>query len=99
MWRGRTEYRSWGAVRRNWFFFGMRRDTIDRWSCVWRQEIDPNLALLNGSFGSLFDGLPDTGDIIGIVGSREDGLNEEFVTAFGIEWRVFFHRLEKHCRL
>jgi len=38
------------------------------------------------------------GYVVGVtVGSNSDGLDEKLVAAFGIWWRVLFHRLEQDC--
>ena len=58
-----------------------------------REEVDADLALLNGLFGGLLDCLPEGGHVGILIGRSEDRLNQEFVTAFGVERRFFFHRL------
>lgn len=76
----------------------MRRDTVDCCSCACRQEVDTNLAFLNRRLSRLLNILPDICDVVGVVGSRQHRLNEEFVSTFGVKRRVFFHCLEKHYR-
>lgn len=88
----------WGGRRVCWRVFFRRRDTVGS-GTGGREEVDADLAFLDGLFGRLFDRLPEGGDIGILIGRGENGLDEEFVTAFGVERRFFFHGLEENWDL
>ena len=70
-----------------------------RWRRAVRgEERDTDFALLNGGFGGLLDVGPDLADVGGCVGvgGDADGLDEEFVAAFGFWWWVFLHGLQEN---
>ena len=59
------------------------------------EEVDSDLALLNRTLICLLDLLPEGGKVgLGGVG-HGNRLDQEFVAALCIEWRIFFHGLKQ----
>lgn len=74
----------------------MRCDSVGCSTRSWK-EVDSYLALLNRSFGCLFDICPERGDVGIGIGGDGNRLDEEFVSTFGIKRRIFLHGLEQDC--